>query len=774
MGNHPLIIRQELTDPWRVISERDMDDPMLPYTAPEFDDRDWREIPPATHIQPWLYPDNPYWGKQVHRVNDSAWWYRTRFARQAPPDGGPWSPGASRFRLFFEAVDYYAEVWLNGRRLGRHEGGFVPFWFDVTDLLEADNVLVVKVTAPWDPVRRKGLTYADKVYRGMVKGLYAHADGLIAQDVNPIGIWRPVWLETHGDVTIDRVPYAVHEDESDKSAQVTLRLHIHNRRAERVPNGVLHVYVAGETAPGVRVNDNLAIDLPPGFSVVERTVRIGDPHWWWPWDIGRPDLYRIRCTVYDGDGATLDIHEQVVGLRQVQMMRSKETMHYQINKQPIFVRGTTYMGDLYLSRLTREQIGADLDRVQECGLHLIRLHVHVAPPELYEECDRRGIMIWQDFELNWVHLFTPEFEARAVRLLHEMVDRLETHCSIVTWCCHNEPNALSFQDRNLTTHPDPRLYRELWDRDPSRALFISSGRNEADWMRSGDSHAYVGGGHGGHYADIYGRRYRLVTEFGCEAPPNQETLDKVPMLGERLVHLRDRLFDLQAYQAALIKYQIEWHRRLRFDPCGGYIQFMFVDLYPQVGCGVLDARRRPRLSFEALKAASPPVHVMMEYTAAGPIAIWVVNDLYRPLLRSLVEWEVVDETGQVVTRGSAQSDIPAYRAHRIALLSWRVEVDRRYQVTLRLRHQGQLLDENTYDDPFHLVPRPEHFPWDFDPVLGMRCFGGPHAVSSIQVLNTWYGRLARLILPVYEWGERMLLEHKANPRLDAFLRRVLG
>ena len=105
MSHHPLYIRQELTGPWRVTSEVDIDDLMLPYTVPAFDDSDWGEIPPATHIQPWLYPDNPYWGKQVREVNDSAWWYRTHFARQESAADSPWSLSASRSRLYFEAVD---------------------------------------------------------------------------------------------------------------------------------------------------------------------------------------------------------------------------------------------------------------------------------------------------------------------------------------------------------------------------------------------------------------------------------------------------------------------------------------------------------------------------------------------------------------------------------------------------------------------------------------------------------------------------------------------
>ena len=73
----------------------------------------WRPVPPATHLQPWLYPDNPYWGSQVRQVNDAAWWYRTRFS--LPQDEKP-----DRWRLVFGAVDYIAEAWLNGECLVVH------------------------------------------------------------------------------------------------------------------------------------------------------------------------------------------------------------------------------------------------------------------------------------------------------------------------------------------------------------------------------------------------------------------------------------------------------------------------------------------------------------------------------------------------------------------------------------------------------------------------------------------------------------------------------
>jgi len=358
-------------------------------------------------------------------------------------------------------------------------------------------------------------------------------------------------------------------------------------------------------------------------------------------------------------------------------------------------------------------------------------------------------------------------------VLREMIAQLHNHPSIVTWCCHNEPAALSFQDRNLIHRPDPRLYREATALDPSRPVFLCSGRREEDWLHSGDTHAYVGGAHGGHYLDAYGRRSKLVTEFGCEAPLNLTTLDETPFLADRLAHLREHIGDIQAYQAALLKYQVEWYRLTRLDPCGGYIQFMLVDLCPQVGCGVLDAARRPRAAFEALKSASQPVHVFLEYTASGPVAIWVVNDTEQPLLRSLVEWQVWGENEAPITRGSAQVDIPAQRAQRVTMVTWASAPDRPCTVVLRLLQDGRVVDENRYDDPFHPLPRPDAYPWHMDPVIGQRCFGGPHARSSLRVFNTWYGRLAAWLFPVYRWAEGMF-QKRPDPRLDALLRALLG
>jgi hypothetical protein len=165
---------------------------------------------------------------------------------------------------------------------------------------------------------------------------------------------------------------------------------------------------------------------------------------------------------------------------------------------------------------------------------------------------------------------------------------------------------------------------------------------------------------------------------------------------------------------------------------------------------------------------------MMEYTPAGPKALWVVNDLAQPLLGCLVEWELASDDGTIVTRGSAQVDIPATRAYRVTILTWKVDPERSYRVSLRLSRKGQVLDENCYEDPFHFLPRPKGYPWLVDPVLGVKCYGGRRARSSLRVLNTWYGRLATLLFPVYAWAEQQLVDNTPNEKRDAVLRWLFG
>ena len=678
---------------------------------------DWIAVPECAHLQPTLYPDQPYWGERIRAVNDHAWVYQRSF--KAPLGDH------RRARLRFEGVDYYAEVWVNDAFAGRHEGHFAPFDFDVTRLLRGeDATLTVRVSAPWDAPNPSGTYPSNHVIRGLVKGLYEHGEGVIPPAVNPIGIWRPVWLLLDQGVSVEHVGIRTELD-----GRVSVQVRVSNSTHD-LWCGSLQLVVQGDNHKGRGVGDGFPLAVPPGVYSFDFNLRIPNVRWWWSWDQGAPDLYRLDALLLNERGQVIDSRRERFGVRTVRLERSPERFSYWLNERPVFIRGTSYMPSLYLSQTSPESLAHDLALARDANLNLLRVHVHVSPPELYDLCDRAGMLVWQDSELNWIHDNSPQFEERARRAQREMIDLLGNHPSIITWSCHNEPTMVFTQRQNLERHPDPALYADALAQDPTRPVFLSSGQLETDWRRSGDSHWYYGAIWSRRYTDAYHHRTRLNTEFGFEAPAALDTLRAYPELWGRLGHLEGKIEALWAYQAALTQYQVEHFRRLRASGCAGYVHFWLVDLVPQVGCGVLDASRVPKGGYEALRRASQPLHIALEHDGRKPIALWVFNDTLRMYEGARVKWQVADAEGKPLLDGEIKLDIRANASQQVTSLDWSIPPASCARVTLQLwTATGELLCENDYAQPFRPPTRPEGYPWKFDPYLGTKVFDRADALS---------------------------------------------
>ena len=382
------------------------------------------------------------------------------------------------------------------------------------------------------------------------------------------------------------------------------------------------------------------------------------------------------------------------------------------------------------------------------------------------------MLIWQDFELNWIHDSSPEFEQRARLLQHEMIDMLGNHPSLITWACHNEPTMVFAQRHNLECHPDPMLYEDAKQQDPTRPVFLCSGQLETDWRRSGDTHSYYGAIWSCRYTDVYTHQTRLNTEFGFELPAALDTLRAYPEVWERLQHLEGQIDTLWAYQAALIQYQVEHFRRLRASCCAGYIHFWLVDLVPQVGCGVLDACRVPKGGYEALRRASQPILIALEHDGSKPIALWLFNDTQYAYDDALVHWQIADFEGVQLLEGEIKWDVKANTSQQITLVRWLVSPAACAQITLQLRDEsGELLCENEYKQPFCPQLRPDGYPWKFDPYLGTKVFNR-RAAASLADQNI--GTLLTCIpLGIREtFAEWILRQHLPNRLLSGIARIV--
>jgi beta-mannosidase len=714
-------------------------------------------VPDSTHIQLALYPDQPYWGDHLRAINEQAWFYRRTFTLQDVPH--------ERARLRFDGVDHFAEVWLNGHYLGQHEGQFAPFEFDITQAVRAENVLIVRVTSPWDQPNPQGSYPADHVIRGLVKGLYEHGEGVIPPNVNPLGIWRSVHLLLDQGISLDNVRVRTGLD-----GKTDFRLNITNASREKW-SGKLILNVTAENHDGAGVVKTTTVDLLPGANRIEHIMQIPDPRLWWPWDQGLPNLYRVTVSLHDSSGSICSRHSETFGIRTVVLERTPKRFTYYINGRPVFLRGSAYIPGLYLSQCNTETFVRDLDLARQANLNLLRVHTLVAPPELYDLYDRQGILLWQDFELNWIQDFSSAFEARARILQHEMIKLLGNHPSIITWACHNEPTMIFARRDNLESHPDPALYRDAIEEDPTRPVFICSGQMESDWERAGDSHTYYGALWSANYTDVYRHHFRLNTEFGFEAPAALVTLKIYAECWERLKHLENQIEDLWAYQAELIQFHTEHLRRLRAQGCAGYIHFWLADLVPQVGCGVLDANRLPKGGYAALQRASQPLHIALEHDGRRPHALWIFNDTQQTYPDVMVCWQINDASGHCVLEGQIPFNIAANASQQVMILTWSFPREAYADIQLTLRQQdGTIVAFNRYRHPFQPIPRPRGYPWKFDPVLGVKVFNRADAASLANQSSNPVIRSIPLGLreKLAEW----MLRQQFSPRLLSLVARI--
>ncbi len=721
--------------------------PLESAALPEADSSGWLSVPECANLQPVLHPDRPYWGGHLREINEQAWIYRKSFV--APEDRFP------RARLRFDGVDYFATVWLNGEPVGEHEGSFEPFTLDVTGALQpgAENTLLVRVSAPWDRPNPRGSYPINHVIRGLVKGQYEHGEGVIPPDVNPIGIWAPVTLLLDHGISLDRVRI-------DPALDGTLALTLTLTNATGQPwGGRLALAVTAENHDGPGIADDLALAVAPGVQTITHTLRVPEPRLWWPWDHGDPNLYRLEATLEDGDGRAISCLAQTFGIRTVRLERAPDRFTWWINERPVFLRGSSYMPGLYLAEVTSEGVARDVALARAANLNLLRVHVHVSPPAVYETCDRAGMLIWQDFELNWVHDPSLAFEARALRLQRGMIDLLRNHPAIITWTCHNEPTMVFAHRDNYERHPDPALYADAQQYDPTRPVFICSGQMEDDWQRAGDVHTYYGALWSKRYTDVYRHHMRMNTEFGFEAPAALPTLRRYPDAWARLRHLEGQIESLWAYQAALIQFHVEHLRRTRATGSGGYVHFWLADLVPQVGCGVLDSERLPKGGYAALARASAPLQVALEHDGRRIYGLWVFNDTPQAYPGATVAWQFAGAGGRITCSGQAQVDVAANGVQRVAA-ELPVMPEDCARVTLCLYGtDGQALAENFYERPLHPLPRPAGYPWKFDPYLGYKVFDRPDAPSladqSSNVVIRLVPRTLREVLA--EWALRQKL-----------------
>ena len=314
----------------------------------------------------------------------------------------------SRFALCFGAVWHRATVYLDGRLVGEHVGGYTSFEFDVTEHLSAGRTaeLVVEVEAPAD---KRALVHGKQ--RSIPRDDY---DGVSFTPTS--GIWQSVWLEARGRSFAKSVEL---RGDSRTGIDVTVRVAGDHPAGSRV---IAHVV---DGAP----DDRIELTTDSHGSASGR-IELSAPRIWTP---TTPHLYRIQITT--GEGQNADTVVATTGLRTIEV-RGEELY---LNDERLYVRGVLDQGYWPTSGLTApddEALLTDLALARDLGFNLVRKHLKFEEPRWLHAADEMGMLVWAEPACPSRH--SDEAAAAFAAQIAPMVERDGNHPSIVIWGLYNE------------------------------------------------------------------------------------------------------------------------------------------------------------------------------------------------------------------------------------------------------------------------------------------------------------------------------------------------
>jgi beta-galactosidase/beta-glucuronidase len=377
---------------------------------------------------------------------DSVLWYKRTFNSKSEKN--------KKHLLHFGAVDWLCEVYVNNKKVGTHQGGYDPFFFDITDALKKGNRQEIAVRV-WDP-SDQGPQPRGKQVR--------NPNGIWYTPVT--GIWQTVWLET---VPKTYISSTKQTPDIDKQV-INIALDLQNsQQGDQVKISAWD----GAT--------KIAEEIITGKEAV---LKITSPKLWSP---SQPFLYDLKLSVLR-KGKVIDEVSSYFAMRKISMAPDNNGIQRMLlNNQFVFQYGPLDQGwwpDGLYTAPTDDALKFDIEKTKEMGFNMIRKHVKVEPARWYRYCDEMGMLVWQDMPSGdlgnrWESrpgvygratdkMRTEESEQTFRVEWNEIMQDLHNFPSIVQWVPFNEAWG-QFKTKEIVD----------WtvQKDPSRLVNQASGGN---------------------------------------------------------------------------------------------------------------------------------------------------------------------------------------------------------------------------------------------------------------------------------------------------------
>jgi ribosomal protein S17E len=359
--------------------------------------------------------------------------------------------------LHFEAVDYETKVWVDGKYVGMHKGGYDHFQFDITGFLSKEQKHEIKIVV-WDPTN-EGSQPIGKQALPAIKN--------VTKYTATSGIWQTVWLEPINDVAIESIKIIPNIDNATISLQTKL---VGATQGTRIK---IQAFDQGkEIASSIAADDELV------------SLQLNQPKLWSPTN---PFLYDLKLSLVK-DGKVVDEVSSYFGMRKISMGRDQEGyMRILLNNAIIYQLGPLdqgYWPDGILTPASDQALRYDIAYLKKIGANMDRMHMKVQPERWYYHCDQLGILVWQDMVSPTKFIDTKSnLNSSDFELEHNItVDQLYNHPSIIQWVLFNE---------SWGQYDTERLTAALKAKDPTRLVINASGWHDKKVGDIRDFHDYT-------------------------------------------------------------------------------------------------------------------------------------------------------------------------------------------------------------------------------------------------------------------------------------------
>jgi Exo-beta-D-glucosaminidase Ig-fold domain/Malectin domain/Glycosyl hydrolases family 2/Glycosyl hydrolases family 2, sugar binding domain/Glycosyl hydrolases family 2, TIM barrel domain len=621
-----------------------------------------------------VYPD-PLFGEnnRPDRIPDDlakqTYWYRDEFNATSP------TPGRHVW-LYFQGVNYIAEVWLNGRDLGSIRGAFARGRFDATEYLvkSGTNVLAVQITPPPDPGKTHEKTQATGT--GPNGGILSQ-DGptflcSLGWDWIPtirdrnIGIWQGVWLESTGPVLVQD-PYVESKlplpDISNADLTITADLKNATNQAQQ---GTFKANVAG-------IEVRLPVSLAPGEAKtvrispqLEPSLHIQHPKLWWPNGFGPQNLTQLKAE-FDVEGGVSDSKEIMFGIRQMgYSVPGSDNLTLTVNGVPVVAKGGDWGMDEAMKRIPVERLDAMIRMHRDANYTIIRNWVGQSTSNaFYDLCDKYGILIWDEFfqpnPSDGPNPVDPDMYLANVR---DKILRYRYHPCVALWCARNEGNPPEAIGKGIE-----QFIHEL---DPTRLYQASS--TDGRGVRSGGPYRWRTP------KEYYDFNEPFKTEIGSMSVPTLESI-KAMMPASDLEVINDdwaehdfcagaqdggnypyelaSRFGAPANLADFVrKAQVANYEAFRamyegrlcklFQPTSGVITWMSNPAQPSFVWQLYAHDLEPNSSLFGVKEACEPVHVMLNEVTNHLMVVNNTASTYHAVVAKAVIYNLLGAVRQSV------------------------------------------------------------------------------------------------------------------------------